>query len=59
MNRDVTTAAELEAMTPPQRQAHFEASIVRDLSQVPAEFLDRLRARVQDRIVDRDLPTVP
>ena len=45
----VTTAAELDQMTPAQRQAHFEASIVRDLSDVPEPFLNRIRERLQAR----------
>ena len=45
----VTTAAELDLMTPAERQAHFEASIVRDLSDVPEPFLNRIRERLQAR----------
>lgn len=36
-------------MTPAQRQAHFEASIVSDLSDVPEQFLNRIRERLQAR----------
>jgi hypothetical protein len=59
MDRDilggrVVTAAELEAMTPDERHAHFEASIVRDLSVLPPEYLARLRARAQELIARRD-----
>lgn len=50
----ITTAAELDAMTPAERQANFDASIVRDLSQVPAGHLARLRARVEERLSHSD-----
>jgi len=45
----VTAAAELDLMTPAERQAHFEASIVRDLSDLPEPVLNRIRDRLQAR----------
>ena len=54
MGRKVTTAAELEAMTPAEREQSFRDSIVRDLSQVPPEFLARIRAKVEARLADQD-----
>ena len=48
----VLTAAELDAMTPAEREAAFEASIIRDLADVPAEYqhvVDDLRRRVLER----------
>jgi hypothetical protein len=50
----VTTAAELERMTPAERQEHFDASVVTDLSQVHPEFLARVRARLEQRIAAQD-----
>lgn len=50
MPRKVWTAAELDEMTPAEVDALFQASIVRDLDEVPPEFLARVRARVQERI---------
>jgi hypothetical protein len=50
----VTTAAELERMTPAERQEHFDASVVTDLSQVRPEFLARVRARLEQRIAAQD-----
>ena len=50
MPRKVWTAAELDEMTQAEVDALFEASIVRDLDDVPPEFLARVRARVQERI---------
>lgn len=46
----VTTAAELDRMTMAERQAHLEASIVRDPSKVSEPFLAKVRARLQERI---------
>lgn len=48
----VITAAELDQMTPEEREASFQASIIRDLDDVPAEYqhvVDDLRRRVLER----------
>ncbi len=50
MSRKVVTAAELEQMTPAEQQAVFDASVVSDLSQVPSEFLSRVRSRLEQHI---------
>lgn len=50
----VWTAAELEQMTPAERRAIFDASIVTDLDQVPAEFLARVRARAERIIAESE-----
>jgi hypothetical protein len=47
----VWTAAELERMTPAEQDKIFESSVVNDLDEVPAEFLNRIRSRVAQRIV--------
>jgi hypothetical protein len=46
----IVTAAELEQMTPAEQQAVFDASVVTDLSQVPPEFLSRIRSRLEQHI---------
>jgi hypothetical protein len=46
----VRTAAELESMTPAERQALFEASIITDLAEAPVELVERARRRVEERI---------
>lgn len=56
MAHKVWTAQELERLSPAEQDAIFESSIVTDLDQVPAEFLDRVRARLEVRIARRDLP---
>lgn len=50
----VTSAAQLEAMSPAQRRAHFDASVVTDLSQISPVFLARVRARLERRIAMQD-----
>jgi hypothetical protein len=50
MEQKVITAAELERMTPAEQDRVFAQSIVTDLSQVPPEFLARVRERVLRRI---------
>ena len=56
MARKVWTAEELERMTPAEQDAHFDASLVTNLSDVPEAFLDHLRERLEDRIAKRDTP---
>ena len=46
----VWTAAELEKLSPAQRQQIFDASLVLDLDDVPPEFLDRVRRRTEERL---------
>ena len=43
-------------MTPAEQDAVFEASIVRDLAEVPEEFLERVRSRANDRITELETP---
>lgn len=50
MARKIWTAAELDHMTPAQVDALFQASIVTDLDEVPAEFLAKVRADVEEHI---------
>jgi hypothetical protein len=50
MSGKVATAAELEKMSPAEQQALFDASVVTDLGQVPAEFLERVRLRLEQHI---------
>lgn len=53
----IVTAEELEKMTPAQRQAAFDASIVTDLDDAPPELLERTRERVQRMIRESDSPS--
>ena len=54
MASKIWTAAELEQMSPAERKAIFDASIVTDLDQVPPEFLARVRARVEKIIAETE-----
>jgi hypothetical protein len=54
MASKIWTAAELEQMSPTERKAIFDASIVTDLDQVPPEFLARVRARVENIIAETE-----
>ncbi len=56
MTPKVWTADELERMSPAEQDAIFEASVVTDLNSVPAEFLERVRGRAQERIASADSP---
>ena len=53
----IWTAQELEAMTPAEQDAIFEASIIRDLDDAPQEFLARVRQRFEGHLADRDTTT--
>jgi hypothetical protein len=50
MDREVITAEELERLTPAERAAAFEASIVWELDDAPADLVARARARAERRI---------
>jgi hypothetical protein len=52
--RRVVTVEELEAMTPAERRASFEESVITDLSVVPAAFLERVRAEMAPLVAERD-----
>ena len=56
MVQKVWTAAELEQLSPAEQDAIFTAGIVRDLTDVPGEFLARVRARLEDHIAGTESP---
>lgn len=51
MSGRVVTAAELEKMSPAERHALFEASIVTNLDDAPQHLIERARARLEKHIV--------
>lgn len=55
----VWTAEELEKLSPAEQDALFEASVITDLDAVPAEYLARVRARVQHRIDTAEASSKP
>jgi hypothetical protein len=56
MAQKVWNAAELERLSPAEQDAIFTAGIVRDLADVPPEFLARVRARLEDHIAGTESP---
>ena len=52
--RGIVTAAELETMSPAERQASAEEALVLDPAQVPASFRERARAHFAPLIAERD-----
>jgi hypothetical protein len=54
MASKVWTAAELEQMSPAERCAIFDASIVTDLDDAPPELLARTRARIERMIAESE-----
>ena len=56
VSRKVWTAEELEKMTPAEQDSIFASSIVTDFADIPEQFLDRVKNRVQDRIAKTESP---
>lgn len=56
MAQKIWTAQELEQMTPAEQNEIFAASIVRDLTDVPEEFLARVRARFDEHLARTEPP---
>ena len=56
MAQKVWTAAELEQLSPAEQDAIFAAGIVRDLADVPPDFLARVRTRLEDHIAGTESP---
>lgn len=52
--RPVLTAAELDGMTPAERDAAFDASVVTAVEELPADYLAKLRADAEAVIARRD-----
>ena len=50
------TAAELEKLSPAERHALFDASVVTDLDQAPQELIERTRTRIHQRITQTEAP---
>ncbi len=54
MPENIVTAAELEGMSPAERRALFEASIITSLDDAPQKLVERARARVEQRIAEAE-----
>ena len=51
----VWTPDELARLTPEEDQALFDASVARDVSEIPPATLERLRGKIRER-EGRDVP---
>lgn len=56
MAQKIWTAEELERMTPAEQDAIFNDSIVRNLDDVPNEFLARVQARFEAHLAGTESP---
>ncbi len=56
MAQKIWTAEELERMTPAEQDAIFDASIVRNLDDVPNEFVAKVRARFGAHLAGTESP---
>ena len=56
VERRVWKAEELEQRSASEQDALFEESIVTDLDDVPDDFLEKVRARLKQRLVQGDIP---
>ena len=59
MPKDITghpvlTAADLDDMSPEERRAAFDARVVTDLDELPAEYVAQLRVRTAALIAQRE-----
>ena len=50
------TAAELEKLSPAERHALFDSSVVTDLDQAPQDLIERTRMRIHQRIAQAEAP---
>ena len=54
---EVCTAEEFERLTPAEQDAHFDASIVTNLTDVSEALVDRVRHRLEAHVAESDTPT--
>ena len=52
--RPVVTAADMDRMTPAERREAFRSRIVWDLSELPDEYVERLRATAERHLAERE-----
>ena len=56
MAQKIWTAEEPERMTPAEQAAIFDASVLRNLDDIPKEFLARVRARFEAHLAGTESP---
>jgi hypothetical protein len=59
LGRPVVTADDLDRMTPQQVEDAWAASIVTDPGALPAEYVETIRRRAEQRLTQRDVPAAP
>jgi hypothetical protein len=59
MGQKIWTAEELERLSPSEQDELFNASVVTDVDDVPAEFLAKVRERFHERVPGVDTPPRP
>ena len=57
MERKLVTVAEFERMSPAEQDAAFKASVVTNLDDVPADFVARVRTRLEAHIAATEAST--
>ena len=56
LGRPVVTADNLDRMTPQQVEDAWAASVVTDPDALPAEYVETIRRRAEQRLAERDAP---
>jgi hypothetical protein len=56
LGRPVVTADDLDRMTPQQVEDAWAASVVTDPDALPAEYVETIRRRAEQRLAERDVP---
>lgn len=56
MSRRIWSASELQLLSPTEQDAVFASALVRDLAEVPPEFLARVRTRLEQHVSGSDSP---
>lgn len=56
MKPKLWTAEALEKLSPAERHALFDESVVTTLDQAPPALVERVRTRIEQRIVNADAP---
>ena len=56
MRGEEWTVEQWAAMSAAEQDAVFQASVITDLSQIPADYLVEVRAQFEARIAQREMP---
>lgn len=56
LGKPVVRAADLDRMTPQQVEEVWTAAIVTDPDDLPAEYVEKIRRRAEQRLAQREVP---